>query len=374
VREQRSVAARVTVSRGLGRADEGESENGRACAREKAVLSVLPFSSSRITTVFSFPTRTRMTEEDADMDEDDAALNIVSLSLFAVLECGLPAEVEKAELTFVNGTRRFGSLIRYDCHPGYVAVGRAVLMCDVDERWDGPPPRCEPVYCQEPPKIRHGGFSLSTNSTRFGTVASYYCTTGRHKVEGPPKLRCLADGSWDERAPACVEVNGKKKNDDTDDVNVRPRPGFPRLRRPYLTVRRDPDKNSPKFTSSDDGFSARPPASKPLAPVDNVIPDSANVQSDRGRQNADVPSSTSVREGAAKDGDRQAQLNLGKTTTSCGSNESMWSFTSRRWHYRVGCLRRLRLLGGHHHHHSHPDQKVRAMLAQYKYKYRACQE
>ncbi len=84
--------------------------------------------------------------------------------------------------------------------------------CDVDERWDGPPPRCDPVYCEEPPKVRHGGFSLSTNSTRFGTVASYYCTSGRHRLAGNPKLRCLPDGSWDVAPPMCRIRDSKDRS------------------------------------------------------------------------------------------------------------------------------------------------------------------
>ena len=94
----------------------------------------------------------------------------------------MPAEVEFSEMTFVNATssnneiaekqnpRGFKSFVRYDCDTGYVAVGRSLLMCDVDESWNGPPPRCEPVYCPEPTSIRHGGMSLSTNSTAFQTV------------------------------------------------------------------------------------------------------------------------------------------------------------------------------------------------------------
>ena len=98
----------------------------------------------------------------------------------------MPAEVEFSEMTFVNATasnneiseksspRGFKSFVRYDCNPGYVAVGRSLLMCDVDERWNGPPPRCEPVYCPEPPSIRHGGMSLSSNSTAFQTVSHVF--------------------------------------------------------------------------------------------------------------------------------------------------------------------------------------------------------
>ena len=62
----------------------------------------------------------------------------------------MPAEIPNAQMLFVNGTRGFQSLVAYQCDPGYVPVGRTTLMCDVDERWNGPPPRCDPVFCDEP--------------------------------------------------------------------------------------------------------------------------------------------------------------------------------------------------------------------------------
>ena len=60
----------------------------------------------------------------------------------------MPADILHGALQFVNGSRQFKSVIRYSCDPGYVLVGRSELICDVDQRWNGPPPRCEPVYCQ----------------------------------------------------------------------------------------------------------------------------------------------------------------------------------------------------------------------------------
>ena len=119
------------------------------------------------------------------------------------MECGLPADIPNAQLFFVNATRGFQSLVQYQCDPGFRAVGRSTLMCDVDERWNGPPPRCDPIYCEEPASIRNGGFSLSTNSTVVGTVASYYCTSPRHVLVGVPKLTCRIDGSWDATLPEC---------------------------------------------------------------------------------------------------------------------------------------------------------------------------
>ena len=64
------------------------------------------------------------------------------------LECGVPADIPNGRLVYLNATlnaRRFKSQIEYECDVGFVAVGRTELMCDVDERWNGPPPRCDPV-------------------------------------------------------------------------------------------------------------------------------------------------------------------------------------------------------------------------------------
>ena len=119
------------------------------------------------------------------------------------LECGMPAEIPNAQMYFVNATRGFQSLVSYQCDPGYQAVGRTTLMCDVDERWNGPPPRCDPVFCEEPLSIRNGAFSLSTNSTVVGTIVTYYCTSARYVLVGVPKMQCLKDGTYDAPTPEC---------------------------------------------------------------------------------------------------------------------------------------------------------------------------
>lgn len=62
---------------------------------------------------------------------------------FPDLECGLPAPIQNGGYYFVNETRHYLSIVRYECKPGYTLVGRAELVCDIDERWNGPPPRCE---------------------------------------------------------------------------------------------------------------------------------------------------------------------------------------------------------------------------------------
>ncbi|CAL4163422.1 unnamed protein product, partial [Meganyctiphanes norvegica] len=59
------------------------------------------------------------------------------------VECGPPAAIENGKYMLINGTRQFLSNVQYNCDEGYTLVGRGDLVCDVDERWDGPPPTCQ---------------------------------------------------------------------------------------------------------------------------------------------------------------------------------------------------------------------------------------
>ena len=61
----------------------------------------------------------------------------------AGLQCGLPANISSGSYQLQNGSRAYLSTVVYSCQPGHALVGRAELICDVDERWNGPPPRCQ---------------------------------------------------------------------------------------------------------------------------------------------------------------------------------------------------------------------------------------
>lgn len=76
-------------------------------------------------------------------------LTTVSFIYFPDIECGLPASIPHGGYDLLNGTVGYLSLVKYNCEEGYEMVGRALLTCDFDERWNGPPPRCESKlrYC-----------------------------------------------------------------------------------------------------------------------------------------------------------------------------------------------------------------------------------
>ncbi|XP_040066636.1 uncharacterized protein LOC115308197 [Ixodes scapularis] len=119
------------------------------------------------------------------------------------LECGPPAPIPNGSLMLTNGTRHYLSSVEYGCREGYVLVGRSVLVCDVDQRWNGPPPRCEPVMCRAPTPIAHGLVRLSAASTVFGTVAEYDCEPG-FLLSGPGHISCGPSGFWQGDIPVCL--------------------------------------------------------------------------------------------------------------------------------------------------------------------------
>ncbi|XP_043211186.1 uncharacterized protein LOC122375741 isoform X3 [Amphibalanus amphitrite] len=119
------------------------------------------------------------------------------------LQCGLPADIEHGSYRFQNGSRAYLSTVVYSCEPGYTLVGRAELICDVDERWNGPPPRCQAIRCGAPPAILNGGFRSLSNATTVGSVVEYHCLDERFELVGPALLRCGANGQYDSEPPVC---------------------------------------------------------------------------------------------------------------------------------------------------------------------------
>lgn len=65
---------------------------------------------------------------------------------FIGIQCGYPADIPNGEYTLVNDSVGYLSRVIYSCFEGYEMVGRAQLACDIDERWNGPPPRCEGMF------------------------------------------------------------------------------------------------------------------------------------------------------------------------------------------------------------------------------------
>ncbi|XP_012162901.1 uncharacterized protein LOC101455262 isoform X2 [Ceratitis capitata] len=121
------------------------------------------------------------------------------------IECGLPASIPHGVYDLINGTVGYLSVVKYSCAKGYEMIGRAVLTCDFDERWNGPPPRCEIVECDTLPGNYYNTIISAANGTYYGSKAEISCPPG-YRLEGPQVLTCLATGQWSSALPRCIRL------------------------------------------------------------------------------------------------------------------------------------------------------------------------
>lgn len=255
------------------------------------------------------------------------------------MTCGFPAGINNGGYKLLNGTVSYLSHVLYACDEGYDMVGRARLVCDIDERWNGPPPRCEPILCEPPPEIENGEFFMSNNISIAGTVVEYSCNSRKFKLVGSKKIVCLPIGQYDKPPPSCKEESTRPigivgvPNKPTSKATVRPprlplatQPPLsqpPKTDREYEGIVRRPTKipTSGTFVTTEKSHfspTLRTSSTKPSEtknnphvtaghPQENEIPDSVNIRSDV-QSNVNIPSSVEEdrRETAG------ARLNLGK--------------------------------------------------------------
>jgi len=107
------------------------------------------------------------------------------------------------------------SLVRNDYKPISATAGRARLICDVDERWNGPPPRCEPILCDPPATVAHSSIEIERESVlvrntfnqslQVNSIVTYTCEKG-YRLVGSRQIMCLNTGSYDRVAPTCTGI------------------------------------------------------------------------------------------------------------------------------------------------------------------------
>ncbi|XP_044269189.1 uncharacterized protein LOC123014242 isoform X1 [Tribolium madens] len=230
------------------------------------------------------------------------------------IQCGYPADIANGEYLLVNDSVGYLSRVVYTCDEGYEMIGRAQLACDIDERWNGPPPRCEPVQCEPPLEIENGKFESPTNETLFGSVIEYKCKFG-YKLIGPKTITCLANGQYDALPPKC-QAEALASTTSPPTISRSPSRTTPR-------IRTRPPRPSPTTIRADTGTSNKTrstttPASRTSSsssvpqiivaghPQDNEIAGSSNIQHGEV-PNVNIPLSV--------DGERRetfgAKLNLG---------------------------------------------------------------
>ncbi|XP_071317186.1 seizure protein 6 homolog isoform X1 [Trachinotus anak] len=101
-----------------------------------------------------------------------------------------------------------GTVITYQCYPGYELVGSEILMCQWDLTWSGDVPRCEEVMtCHNPGNVEHSRKVITGSRFAVGSTVQFICNKG-YILSGSGLLTCYnrdsATPKWSERLPKCV--------------------------------------------------------------------------------------------------------------------------------------------------------------------------
>uniref|UniRef100_A0A3B5A2A6 Seizure related 6 homolog n=1 Tax=Stegastes partitus TaxID=144197 RepID=A0A3B5A2A6_9TELE len=101
-----------------------------------------------------------------------------------------------------------GTVVTYQCYPGYQVVGAELLMCQWDLTWSGDLPSCERVVsCADPGKVEHSRRVLSGPHFIVGSSIQYICDKG-FTLSGNSLLTCFNRGSsgpmWNQKLPRCL--------------------------------------------------------------------------------------------------------------------------------------------------------------------------
>uniref|UniRef100_A0A669CBN4 CUB and Sushi multiple domains 3 n=1 Tax=Oreochromis niloticus TaxID=8128 RepID=A0A669CBN4_ORENI len=126
------------------------------------------------------------------------------------ISCGHPGSPIYGR-TVGNGFN-LNDVVSFVCNRGYEMEGPARAQCQANRQWSHPPPTCKVVNCSDPgipansirqSKIEHGNFT-------FGTVVFYDCNPGYY-LFGSPVLTCQPTGQWDKPLPECIDCGHPDK-------------------------------------------------------------------------------------------------------------------------------------------------------------------
>ncbi|CAG9863735.1 unnamed protein product [Phyllotreta striolata] len=121
-------------------------------------------------------------------------------------QCSSLPDVPHANVTVLNGLgRSYGTIVRYECEPGYIRSGPPVILCMSNGTWSGDVPICSRAKCPEFPEIQNGFLTDTARDYYFNDEARVQCFKG-YKLIGNSIIRC-GENQLFNNAPRCEDIN-----------------------------------------------------------------------------------------------------------------------------------------------------------------------
>ncbi|CAH1773668.1 unnamed protein product [Owenia fusiformis] len=126
-----------------------------------------------------------------------------SLATPRCIAVSCPSPQDVAFTKIVGSSYKIGESVKYQCKQGYVTVGVSTRECMANGSWSGTLPSCRYVRCQTPPVFLHG--KVVGTSYIYGSIIKYECNPGYERL-GVGTRECLASGIWSHSQPRCKAI------------------------------------------------------------------------------------------------------------------------------------------------------------------------
>ncbi|KAG1682277.1 CUB and sushi domain-containing protein 2 [Nymphon striatum] len=128
------------------------------------------------------------------------------------IKCSAPDSVEFI-LPISGVLFSVGDVVIYRCQKGYRLEGNSTRQCDRKGKWTKNIPSCEIVDCGSPTLINNGKGYLVNGTMTYGSLVDYECLPGFQLV-GDDSRKCLDTGAWSGLDPRCAVFGDQ--NDGSD--------------------------------------------------------------------------------------------------------------------------------------------------------------
>uniref|UniRef100_A0A8C3N918 Sushi, von Willebrand factor type A, EGF and pentraxin domain-containing protein 1 n=1 Tax=Geospiza parvula TaxID=87175 RepID=A0A8C3N918_GEOPR len=133
--------------------------------------------------------------------QEDGAWNGTAPACVSI-ECTLPSPPENGFLHVTEN--RLSSAVRYTCRPGFTLVGSDTRLCLPSRQWSHTTPYCKALMCNSPTHPLNG--KVRGENYTYGSVVYYECDPG-YQLNGPTERRCQESQKWDGSEPICIPVS-----------------------------------------------------------------------------------------------------------------------------------------------------------------------
>lgn len=117
----------------------------------------------------------------------------------------LPETPNEKQVILSGGGRSYGTIVRFECEPGYVRTGLPTLLCMSNGTWSGEVPSCSRKQCHTIPTIKNGFIVDGGRSFFFDDEARVQCHRG-YRLLGQSVIKCGPTQEFIDM-PTCEDID-----------------------------------------------------------------------------------------------------------------------------------------------------------------------